>query len=160
MTTTTDQTPSTRSVASDDLWFAGTLMRVLADRASTGGQFALIEQHAPRGFSPPLHVHAGEDQMIFVVEGELRAQVGDAERLIAASDVVWLPRGVPHTFRVESDGARLIEVTTPAGFEDFHREAGEPALERRIPDPAPLDVAALAEASARHACQILGPPMD
>ena len=154
---TTDATPV--QALPTDIWFANTLMRVLADRHATNGQLALIEQRAPQGFSPPTHVHAHEDQLLFVVEGAVTARLGDDERPVGEGEAVWLPRGVPHTFRVDSDGARLLEVTTPGGFERFHVEVGEPAAEPCIPEPGPVDVAAMAEASARFGCDIIGPPM-
>lgn len=153
--TTTPTTPAT----STDIWFAGTLMRVLADKASTNGQFALVEQRAARGFSPPVHVHQHEDQFFYILEGELTVRLGDDERRVGVGDTAWLPRGVPHTFRVETPQARLLEITTPAGFEQFHLDLSEPAAALRIPDPGPLDVEALAVASARYGCDVIGPPM-
>ena len=144
----------------NDVWFAGTLMQVLADHASTNGQFALIEQCAPQGFSPPTHVHQNEDQLLYVLEGRVTARLGADERVLEAGETVWLPRGTAHTFRVDSAQARLLEITTPAGFERYHIELGEPAGELRIPDPAPLDVPALAAGSARYSCDIIGPPME
>lgn len=150
---------STTTTSARDLWFAGTLMRVLADRESTDGQFALIEQRARRGFSPPAHVHQNEDQFFYVLEGELTVRVGDAEQRLGVGGTAWLPRGEVHTFRVESEEARLLEISTPAGFERFHIDAGAPAAELRIPDEMPLDVEALAAASARFGCDIVGPPM-
>ena len=142
-----------------DVWFANSLMRVLADATTTGGQLALIEQRAPRGFSPPTHVHSREDQLLFVVDGSITARLGDDDRVVGAGECVWLPRGTAHTFRVDSDEARLIEITTPGGFEQFHVELGTPATEARIPDPGPVDVAAMAAGSARYGCDIIGPPM-
>lgn len=155
MTTSTDPAPA----PPNDIWFAGSLMTVLADRTSTGGQFALVEQRAARDFSPPVHVHSREDQFFYVLTGTVTARLGDAERVLGPGDSQWLPRGLAHTFRVDSDEARLLEITTPAGFEQFHVDLSEPASERRIPDPTPLDVAALAAGSARYGCDIIGPPM-
>lgn len=150
----------TATTTTTDVWFAGTLMKILADRASTNGQFALVEQRAARGFSPPVHVHEHEDQFFYVLEGQLTARLGDDEQILRAGETAWLPRGIPHTFRVDSAEARLLEISTPAGFEQFHIDLGEPATEQRIPDPAPLDVAAMAAGSARYGCDIIGPPME
>ena len=130
-----------------DVWFANSLMRVLADAEVTGGQLALIEQRAPRGFSPPTHVHSREDQLLVVIEGAITARLGDDDSVVGEGESVWLPRGIAHTFRVDSDEARIIEVTTPGGFEQFHVELGTPATEVRIPDPAPVDVGAMAAGS-------------
>ena len=143
-----------------DIWFAGTLIHVLADSDMTGGQFALIEQRARRGFSPPAHVHEHEDQFFYVLEGEVTVRIGDQERRVGAGGTAWLPRGQAHTFRVDSDEVRLLEITAPGGFEQFHVDAGSPAEDLRIPDEAPLDVPAMAQASARYGCDIVGPPME
>ncbi len=142
-----------------DIWFANTFMRVLADKASTNGQFALIEQRAPKGFSPPLHVHANEDQLLFVVAGTITARRGDQDAEVGEGEAVWLPRGVPHTFRVETDEARLLEISTPGGFEDFHIGLGTQATEVRIPEPEPIDVPAMIAAGIPFGTEILGPPM-
>ena len=42
----------------DDRWFLGTRMRIVSDAAATGGQLTVMEQWAPRGFSPPLQLFA------------------------------------------------------------------------------------------------------
>ena len=157
--TTIDAAPQATALP-QDLWFANTFMRVHAGAAATNGQFALVEQRARRGFSPPVHVHANEDQMFYVVSGSITVRLGEVESTLGAGESAWLPRGVPHTFRVDSDEVRLLEISTPGGFEQFHVEVGAPAGEERIPDPAPLDVAAMAAGSARFGCDIIGPPMD
>lgn len=68
------------------------------------------------------------------------------------------PRGIPHSFRVESETARFLGLSTPAGHERFFREAGQPALERMIPVDVEVDHARLEEVCARHQVEILGPP--
>lgn len=74
-------------------------------------------------------------------------------------DFVLLPVGLPHTFIVDAaEPLRVLQITTPSGFEDFAAAAGEPASQRRLPNPAPVDAAALGHAAARHAIELLGPP--
>lgn len=168
--TTTDMTTTDHPVRADeapvptpdprDVWFAGTLMRIHADRASTDGQLALIEQWGRRGFSPPLHVHHQEDQLLFVVEGAITARIGEHEQPVAAGESVWLPRHVPHTFRVDSEDVHLLEVTTPGGFEQFHVDAGDPALDARVPDPTEPDVGRMLATIAPYGAEIVGPPMQ
>ena len=155
-TTTTENTTRTLPI---DIWFANSFMRLVADRQSTDGQFALIEQRAPKGFSPPVHCHHNEDQLLFVIDGSLTARLADEETIVGEGEAVWLPRGIPHTFRIDSDEARLIEITTPAGFEDYHVRLGTLATEARIPEPGPIDVPALAAGGVPFAVEILGPPM-
>lgn len=134
------------------LWFLGTLMRIKLDGAQTGGRFALADGVLPRGAAPPLHSHR-QDETLYLLEGELTAWVLDRElgendhgerpawvtespRRCGPGAVVFAPAGVPHTFRVESDIARAIFLSTPAGIEEMFRALGEPAQWPWLPPPS------------------------
>jgi hypothetical protein len=108
---------------------------------------------------PPLHVHHRNDETFYVLEGELRLFLSDREIVLAPGQAAFAPRGVPHTYRVESDRARWIVINSPAGFEQFLRAAGEPAPAAELP-PAGRhgDPAQLATAAADQGIEILGPP--
>jgi quercetin dioxygenase-like cupin family protein len=136
------------------------LMKVLVPATATDGTVSVLEQWHFAGYSPPTHRHGREDQTVYVITGSITARLGDDERRVGAGEAVFLPRGVPHTFRVDEDGTRLLEINTPGGFERFHIEAGEPATEMRLPEPAPPDVARLAAVAATHECELVGPPMS
>lgn len=142
-----------------DRWFLGTLLRIVAGGSDTAGRLAVMEQSAPRGFSPPLHIHHREDTALFVLEGSITVVVGNDRRSCGAGELVWLPRDVPHTFRVDSDVVRQLELVTPAGFEDFHVDASEPAQSRRLPPAAEPDIPRLIAAIGPYDAQILGPPL-
>lgn len=143
-----------------DLWFLGTLVRLRATAADTDGQFAVFEQLASKGFSPPLHVHHREDTALLVLEGEITALVGGDQRVLGAGGFVWLPRDVPHTFRVESHTVRQLEFVTPAGFEQFHADAGDPAVSLDLPPAGAPDIGRLVAAIAPYGAEILGPPLS
>ena len=70
------------------------------------------------------------------------------------------PRGVPHTFIGETDGAKALVGFQPFLFESFLHEAGEPAAERVLPPPlsAPPDMGRLLPIAERSGMVILGPP--
>lgn len=124
------------------LWFLGTLARVKLDGRQTGGRFALFEGVMPHGAAPSLHSHP-QDETFYVLEGELTAWLVEPEladdgsttadwvttraRRCGVGDVVFAPGGTPHTFRVESDTARLLVLSTPAGIEEMVRGLAEPA---------------------------------
>jgi len=126
----------------DLLWFLGTLARMKLTGADTGGRFALWEGVLPRGAAPPLHSHP-QDETFYVLEGEVTAWIVDADQVDSDVDppawvsacaqrggvgtVSFAPGGTPHTFRIESDTARLLFLSTPAGVEDYVRELAEPA---------------------------------
>jgi len=141
-----------------DRWFLGTLMRMHATSAETGGAVSVVEQRAPAGFSPPLHVHAHEDAVIIVLEGELTVQVGEARRKVMPSESVFLPRRVPHTFRADVP-SRVIEITTPGGSDEFYTENGTPAARRELPAPEPIDIGRLAQSASKRQVDTLGPPL-
>lgn len=142
-----------------DRWFLGTLVQILADGSDTGGKLAVFEQQARRGFSPPRHVHHREDTALLVLEGAITVVVGDERVEVEAGGFVWLPRDVPHTFRVDSDTVRQPEPVTPAGFEQFHIDAGDPAPRLEVPPPVEPDIPRLVAAIGRYDAEIIGPPL-
>ena len=73
---------------------------------------------------------------------------------------MYIPRGTPHSFRVDSETARLLVLNTPAGHERFFRAMGEPAAERTLPPPpeGPPDMDAMSRAAEDAGFRILGPP--
>ena len=142
-----------------DRWFLGTLVRIRAAAGDTAGRLGLFEQEARQGFSPPLHVHRREDTALFVIEGAITVRVGDDRRAVGPGGFVWLPRDVPHTFRVESETVRQLELVAPAGFEQFHVDASDPAAALEVPPPGEPDIPRLLEAIAPYGAEIIGPPM-
>ena len=73
-------------------------------------------------------------------------------------DPVSIPRGTPHSFRVETQTARFLTIHTPAGHERFYRAGGDPAPQRTLPPPGVADVPRLLAAGQQHGVQFLGPP--
>jgi quercetin dioxygenase-like cupin family protein len=142
-----------------DRWFLGTLLQVVAGHSDTGGQLAVMEQRARRGFSPPRHVHHREDTALLVLDGAITAIVGDERVELGSGGFVWLPRDVPHTFRVDSDTVRQIELATPAGIEGFHVAASDPAPARELPPPGEPDITRVLAAIGGYGAEIVGPPL-
>ena len=141
------------------LWFLGNLVTVKAAAEDTGGRVSVVEFLNPPGFGPPLHRHLHEDEMFLVLEGEARFLCDGQELAAGPGDFVLLPVGLPHTFLVGPDRPlRTLQITTPGGFEDFAAAVGGDASERRLPDPGPVDPAALAHAARLHGVEVLGPP--
>jgi quercetin dioxygenase-like cupin family protein len=126
----------------ENLWFLGTLAKVKLEGAQTAGRFGLWEGTLPHGAAPPLHSHP-QDETFYVLEGELTAWLVEPEladdrsgvpawvsscgRRCGPGTVVFAPGGTPHTFRVESDTARMLVLSTPGGIEDMMRGLAEPA---------------------------------
>ena len=108
--------------------YGGGTVRILIAGEDTGGAFSMWESVQKPGSEPPLHVHRTSDETFYILEGSVDFQIGDEIRSASAGDVVFAPRGIPHTFRIRSEVARAITICTPAGFEDWFRKLGEPAV--------------------------------
>ncbi len=124
------------------------LLRVPA--AATGGRFTLFEEVPPL-LDTPLHVHANEDELFYVLEGEHVFEVGDEEFHAGPGGLVFAPRGVPHSQRrlVPGEG-RLLILTAPGGLEGFFRELAEAQR------AGTLGPEAYASASEKHGITWLG----
>ena len=99
-------------------------VRFMIDGARTGGAFSLVEHPMPpRSLGSPIHTHKNEDEYSYVLEGRVGLQLGDEVLEAGPGDLVFKPRGVPHAFwNAGDEPARLLEIISPAGFEDYFRE--------------------------------------
>jgi quercetin dioxygenase-like cupin family protein len=144
------------------LWFLGTLVRLKLTGEQTGGRFALWEGVLPRGAAPPLHSHP-QDETFYVLEGTVAVWVGDEEPVGECGEgaAIFVPGGVPHSFLVLSDTARMLFLSTPAGIEQFVHALSEPAAWPWLQPPpdgprVPLD--RLEAVEREHAVIRFGPP--
>ena len=70
------------------------------------------------GDGPPLHVHAGEDDAFYILEGDVVMIVEDEEIVVGPGTFVLVPPGVHHTFANRTESvARIVNVHAPAGFD-------------------------------------------
>lgn len=146
--------------AAEPIWFIDNLARVLVDGETSGGALSVVEISGRQGDMPPLHVHHVDDETFVVLDGALALFLPGGRRIdLAAGEAALAPKETPHTYRVESDEARWLVITTPAGFDAFVREAGMPAEQPALP-PAGRehDVARLGATAAAHGIELLGPP--
>jgi quercetin dioxygenase-like cupin family protein len=74
------------------------------------------------GCEPPGHVHGRHDEWLQVLEGSVRAIVGEDEYELAAGDLLHLPKGVPHRYEVIGREATIQVVTSPGGFVEVFAE--------------------------------------
>lgn len=141
-------------------WFLGTLATIKLPGEASAGRFALIEFLFPQGASPPLHTHP-QDESYVVLEGRLTIRAGDERFELDAGGSALVPKGVPHTFRVDSEGARVLVLSTPAGLERLVRDGSVPAVSATLPPPeTPRPSAAeLTEIFRAHGQVNLGPAL-
>ncbi|WP_457153199.1 cupin domain-containing protein [Mesorhizobium sp. P5_C1] len=110
-----------RCRAGERLRFSGADFLVRAAADTTGGAFSIIEEIDP--LDTPLHRHANEDEIFYVIKGEHVFRCGDQEFRVGPGGTMFAPRGVPHAHkRVLPRTGRFLTMTSPAGFEGFFRE--------------------------------------
>jgi quercetin dioxygenase-like cupin family protein len=132
----------------------GSTFRIMLTPVETDGRLGMFEATLPPGFGPPRHIHHNEDEVALILEGEVRywldGQIFDRK----AGDVVFLPRGKEHTFKVTGDSpARMLGIVTPGGFEAFF-----PAVARRN-IKLPEDIAEFTAIAASFGSEFTGPPL-
>jgi quercetin dioxygenase-like cupin family protein len=142
------------------LWHLGALLTFKALGEETGGQFWALEGLADRRMAVPLHTHSREDEIWYVLEGEIAFTIGEETRTAGPGAFVYIPRNVPHTFQVRSETARWFGIGTPAGLDQWFFETGEPARELSLPPApsAPPDVGALIASLKAYGTETIGPP--
>jgi mannose-6-phosphate isomerase-like protein (cupin superfamily) len=120
---------------------------LLLGGSQAGGRLSLVEHPlAPRALGSPMHTHQREDEYSVVLEGRVGAQIGDQVVEATPGSVLVKPRGVPHAFWNPTDEpARLLEIISPAGFEQYFAELGQ-----ILAAPGGPDRAALASLTSRY----------
>jgi mannose-6-phosphate isomerase-like protein (cupin superfamily) len=155
MTLQTIQRPQPLITALDEdaaEYFLGLPSWVRATAAQTGGSMGIVEQEMPAGFASPYHVHHREDELWYVLEGEVRFVSGPTSIAVPRGGIAFLPKSIPHGFQVVGKGAaRMLCVTTPAGFEAFIDENSDPT-----PPIGGPDMARLMATTEKHGLEILG----
>lgn len=155
--TASQTAPVVRALEGEAYWWTGELATIKAGGEHTGGHLALVEILAPEGVQIPVHVHHHEDEGFWILEGELTFSVAGETVKARAGDFLLGPRGVPHTYTVDTGPARLLFLFAPAGFEGFIRETGEAAAAPVMP-PAHVrsspDI--LAAVAPKYGIEILG----
>ncbi len=142
----------------EPLWGLGGLWIVRVGARQTGGSFSLLEVRMIRGCATPLHRHDEDDETFVVLEGQLALLVRDERVDAGPGDVVHLPGGEVHAWRIESDEARFLIIATPQ-HEDFYRDCCTPAPSvSQPPDAGQIDLSIIVPAGQRHGVEILSPP--
>jgi quercetin dioxygenase-like cupin family protein len=135
--------------------FDDTLVVKLAG-AETGDALTLALGTTPSGGGPPPHRHANEDELFIVVSGRLEYWLDGAWVAADPGTVVFMPRGVEHTFRNAGDTpARQWVITTPGGFDRFFAECADAFADAATAGVAP-DMARVLATFAKHGLTLTG----
>lgn len=143
------------------IWHMGALMVFKATSEQTGGQFWLAEQTSNNGYASPVHMHTREDETFYVLDGEVSIEVGQTMHIAGPGETVFAPRGLPHSYKVESSVARWLVLGTPGGFDGWFFDTGKPAERLTVPAFNPADFPDFADVIASveaYGGKVLGPP--
>ena len=141
-------------------WFLGTLATIRVSGEAVDGRFALIEFLFPQYASPPRHTHP-QDESYVVLDGQLTVESGADRFALTEGGVAVVPMGVAHTFRVDSETARVLVLSTPSGLERLVLDGSVPASSPTLPPadaprPTADELTGIFEAHGQVNC---GPPL-
>lgn len=145
-------------------WYNGNLMTFMLSGEESRGGLSITDVYFRTGEEPPMHVHHREDELYYVLDGELTFYVGDESHEAQAGTLVFLPRDIPHSFWVKGQGmARMLLLWYPSGqLESYFGEAGELAKEAVIPPysgpPDEETVARWSQLLENYGIEVVGPP--
>jgi quercetin dioxygenase-like cupin family protein len=138
-------------------WLNDATLSILLDGAATEGKLTVGRFDLREGDSAPYHVHTREDEVFLLIKGTALAWCGDDQAELSEGGIIYLPRNIPHAYRITSGKADMLMICTPAGCEDFFRHAGRDRATPR-PDGFEITTQRLAEASSLSGSTIVGPP--
>jgi quercetin dioxygenase-like cupin family protein len=102
----------------DAFWWLGslTINKLGGESTHGGGGLSIVEFWVPAGYAPPVHTHIGKDEAFYILEGDVSFVCGSQKWQTGPGSLVFLPRDVPHGFRVSDDGpGRALLMGHPAG---------------------------------------------
>jgi quercetin dioxygenase-like cupin family protein len=155
------------TVDSEWLGLGGVDMAIRLPETDTSGAYTVAEYRVEAGRLVPPHTHAREQEVSYVLDGEIGLRIGDGELTATPGSCVIKPAAVPHTFWNLGPGpARVLDIISPGGLEGYFRELAGLHADGR-PDAGPLaelreryGIAAvpewIPELKARYGLKLLG----
>jgi quercetin dioxygenase-like cupin family protein len=136
-------------------WLDGGTLAILLDGKATDGQLMVGRFDVSEGEAPPYHKHLHEDEIFLLIKGTALVWSDGQEYELSEGGVVFLPKNVPHGYRITSKKADLLMINTPAGIEGMFRETGR---DRSTPRPPGFAVTPNPEIADKYGNIVLGPP--
>jgi quercetin dioxygenase-like cupin family protein len=129
-------------------------IRYLMDGTVTGAASGMFELIIPPGARvPPAHSHSDNEELMYCLEGKIRASVGGVELDLAPGERSYTPCGVVHAFsNPHGQLARALVILTPDIGAQYFRDVAKVVGSPGGPDPAKM-----AEVMSRYGL-VLSPP--
>ena len=140
------------------LWHLNALLNFKALCAETNGQFWALEGLADGRLAVPRHTHSCEDEVWYVLEGEIVFTLGAETRTTGPGSFVYIPRRTPHTFQIKSETARWFGFGLAGELDQWFFEMGEPAATLSLPPIRHTpDIKTIAASWKAYGTDTLGP---
>jgi mannose-6-phosphate isomerase-like protein (cupin superfamily) len=138
-------------------WLDRGTLAMLLDGAATNGQLMIGRFEVGLGEAPPYHMHTREDEVFLLIKGTALVWCDDEETELSEGGIVYLPKNIPHAYRITSQRADLLMINTPAGIEGMFRYSGRDKSTPR-PDGFQISPDRMAEGAKEYGQVVLGPP--
>jgi len=142
-------------------FYMGSLMSFLVKSSETQNSLCIAEYRSRPGHEPPPHIHLDQDEVFYLLEGELEVYCLGQVRIVRAGEAVFLPRDQAHAWYVTSSTIRALVMTSPGGLDGYFEEMSSPATSMELPPAAttyaqadPTQAIAIGE---KHGIKILTP---
>jgi len=144
------------------LFYMGSLLTVLASSEETNNGFTFLEYRSQPGHEPPPHIHINQDELIYVLDGEIEAYCQGEKVVVRSGECIFLPRNEAHAWYVLSPQLRMLFMTQPGGLDDyFSAMASTPATSMELPSASITyaldDPAHAIKVGMNHGIRILTP---
>lgn len=138
-------------VPSDEGDFINNILFKVTSNDSGGACSVFVAEQMP-GESLLPHVHRNEDELVYVIEGEVELMIDGQTYLALPGTTVYLPKLVPHGFRiVGTKKAKTLWVVMPGGFEKMAKEMSS------LSANGPPDVQKMVELGRKYEVEFLPP---
>jgi mannose-6-phosphate isomerase-like protein (cupin superfamily) len=67
-----------------------------------------------------------EDEIFYVLSGTVTFRCAGRSFKVQENGFMFLPRGIPHSYKINSKEARLLGISTPSEFGDHIEQTGKP----------------------------------
>lgn len=149
------------SVLENTRFYMGSLMSFLATSEDTSNAFNLLEYRSAPGMEPPPHIHLNQDELLYILDGEILSYTPLETVQVRAGESIFLPRNVAHTFDVISPKLSMLIFNQPGGLDTFFDAMSVPASSMDLPTGAATykmdDPAHVARVGLEHGIRILSP---
>lgn len=117
-----------RAAEQKDIWLLTDHMKPLVGGSDTGDLLGLaISQQYPGEGTPP-HIHRNEDEMFYILDGEVTFLFGDTLIKASKGDFIYAPRNIVHCFKCTSaTPSKMLLLVTPTDFLNFADALAVPA---------------------------------